>query len=261
MKATYITVNNVRELKAIASNPDVLFKNGIVKSQEPLIRDLSDRNIRAKKDVSGYDNVMLACSTMAAYIYGDSEAVKESEEILDAIFFPMKIACFGSENQDVVVHKNSPLVLKASSAIPIYATFRNITLQEGAKIKIYGNASMDIAKIVQAGKYAGDGSISLHGANGGNGGTGATLTFYTASDASSIKPLTAAMENGPAGAGGSGCTGGSGGLGGISGATKSDGQSGKPGVSGKSGNGGNHGNAGKCGDVSVVKLNYRLPNA
>lgn len=75
MKATYITVNNVRELKAIAGNPDVLFKNGIVKSQEPLISNLSDRNIRAKKDVSGYDDVMLACSTMAAYIYGDSEAV------------------------------------------------------------------------------------------------------------------------------------------------------------------------------------------
>lgn len=272
MERHTITINSISELKTVAGNPNELYEMNLLSYPTPIVANISDRK---ELSLNGYDNTKLVCDVMSAYIYGNSELVQENEALLNRLYFPMDIACFGSPEQDIVVTKEKPLVIDASSGKPVHVAFRKVTLEEGAKIEMKGNVDFSSKSVVQNGEPApegtfrsvgyngGSGGCGGNGANGANGGSGVgSCTDKKGADGSNGQNGSNGMNGGDAQSvtlelgdvtqkiticsiGGSGGNGGNGGCGG-NGGNGGDGIDDKNGKD--SGNGGNGGNGGKGGD-------------
>lgn len=284
MEKHTITINNIRDLKTVAGNPNELHDMNLLSYPAPIVAKISDRK---DLDLEGYDNTKLVCDVMSAYIYGNSELVQENEALLNKLYFPMEIACFGSPEQDIVVTKDKPLVIDASSGKPVHVAFGKVTLEEGAQIKMKGNVDFSSQEVVQNGEPApegtfrsvgydgGSGGCGGNGANGANGGSGVgSCTDKKGADGSKGQDGSNGMNGGDAqavtlelgdvtqkiticsigGSGGNGGKGGSGGNGGNGGDGIDDKDGKDSGNGGNGGDGGNGGNGGKTGNGMPITV-------
>lgn len=96
MSSNKLIINDIKTLKSIAGNPNEFYDKNLLEYKYPEVINVQNKNIREDYIKMGYDNKKMVCDIMSAYVYGDSRVVEENEKLLNKIYFPMEIVCFGN---------------------------------------------------------------------------------------------------------------------------------------------------------------------
>lgn len=280
-----LTIPDLDTLKKVAGTPDALYEMNAVKWSQK-IEGLSDKaNLNDLREYSN-DNEELVCKLMNQYVYGDSSSVKSYKDLLTRVYFPMKILYYGNEQTDLVVEANTDCIIGEEGKTSV-VQFRNITLEQGARLVYKGIVDISADTLAQIGDASRNGNyISIgqaggdggNGAAGGNGADGAPTQNGTdgaagsdgsnGEDGKSSNVIKAYIKNIPEGMiyvysvggnGGKGGNGGDGGNGGNGGDGKDEKSRHSGGNGGNGGKGGNGGSGGKAGDGATVYIYCNSP--
>ncbi|WP_176692926.1 collagen-like protein [Photorhabdus luminescens] len=165
----FFTVQTIQELKALNGVPDSQYKSGKMESHHPLPEPFSAERLA---NVSG-DHIDLR-KAFNAYIYGDSELVKDYEEMLNAKRFPMQVALYSGD--EITISKDHPLIIrdKDHRGEPVVLVYNQITIEPEGKVICYTNGRIE-ANVIQGNSYyfTNTGDDGKHGAAGTDGNSGA----------------------------------------------------------------------------------------
>ncbi|PLY42104.1 hypothetical protein CSZ94_12035 [Janthinobacterium sp. ROICE36] len=78
---------------------------------------------------------------MHAYMMGNSSKVKDYEEHINAIHFPMQMAVYAAE--DKIITNNNPLIIDTKNGGPTTLVYGTVTVEEGGYILVKTPLSLD----------------------------------------------------------------------------------------------------------------------
>lgn len=280
-----LTIPDLDTLKKIAGTPDALHEMNAVKWSQK-IEGLSDKaDLNDLREYSN-DNEELVCKLMNQYVYGDSSSVKSHKDLLTHAYFPMEISYYGNRLTDLIVEADRECIIGDEGKQSVFQ-FRNITLEQGARLVYKGIVDISADNLTQIGDASENGSFVSIGRAGGDGGNGAAggsgaegamtqngtdgaagSDGSDGEDGKSSNVVKAYIKNIPestiyvysvGGKGGKGGNGGDGGNGGNGGDGKSEKSRHSGGNGGNGGKGGNGGSGGKAGDGATVFIYCNSP--
>lgn len=133
-----IPVASIAELKRLSGVPNDGKDDHIDYQEITLLKSgLTAKNLK-REDLDN-DSMQLIQKAASAYILGNSEKVKDYEDLINAAMFPGNAVVFTAENLYV---KSGQTVVLGGSGNPEIYNFGTITVEQGGQIQVIGNVQL-----------------------------------------------------------------------------------------------------------------------
>jgi len=132
-----IPVASIAELKRLSGVPYDA-KDDHIEYPAPLLKSGLTAKTLKREDLDN-DSMELIQKAASAYILGNTEKVKDYEDLINAAMFPGNAVVFTAENLYV---KSGQTVVLGGSGNPEIYNFGTITVERGGQIQVIGNVQL-----------------------------------------------------------------------------------------------------------------------
>lgn len=141
-----ISIPSLSELRRLGGVPDEHYLTDQIDDHPEIPPEFpQEKNHLSSSELSPEENRNIR-KAFIVHIYGNSEKAKSYENIINAHYFPIKVAAFAAE--DVVVDTDHPLVLVGPTHV---YNFGVVTIKPGGQIRCEADVEMTVQKMVKEG--------------------------------------------------------------------------------------------------------------